>query len=158
MFSAPKLFPYVGLRAGKESIVKTIETSVEVACDQAGWNFPKDHPTRTNKDGKTYYTIPVTYVLLESADVTLSDPSAKALADAGVTDVVKEMNAGIKLAIGDVVKKQYRANKGGKAEQVTAATAWLLKSGDQSLVQTFIGLPPAQQQKWLLEQYEAREQ
>jgi hypothetical protein len=102
--------------------VKTVKTdksgkSLNVLVDskQSGWKFPDGFATQASGDGtKTYYAIPVEYTLLEPADAsrTLADIVAdyKAL---GIDDPIAEMNAGLKLAQGDLAKSPYRVKKAG---------------------------------------------
>lgn len=102
--------------------------TVEVAVGQAGWKFPPDHLTRTaEKTGKEYFVIPVKYSILDEMDTsrTLADIIAH-LRTVGIEDPIAEMNAGLKLAQGDLVKKPYRAEAASPAAKAAAALKWMI--------------------------------
>lgn len=137
---------------------------VQVAKDQAGWKFPADHPTATNDKGTTYYTIPVVYHELENDDDTKNlGEIINLYRGLGIEDPLAEINAGLRLAFGDLAKAPYR-EKGGQ-KLVAAATTWVATEAPADLFAAWREKMVAAKgkdaevaavNKWLLEQYAAR--
>ena len=123
-------------------------TTVEVAKDQAGWKFPADFATLSNDKGKQFYVIPVTYTLLEASDVpTETVDKLKAL---GITDPIAEMNAGLKLAQGDLAKAPYRVKKAGATMQ--QIMSFLIGATDEQKATFKAFTDPTKAAEWVTEQ------
>ncbi len=123
-------------------------TTVEVATDQAGWKFPAGFATRTNDKGKTFYVIPVTYTVLEASDVPAE--TVQKLKDLGIDDPIAEMNAGLKLAQGDLAKAPYRVKKAGATMQ--QIMTFLLGANDEQKAKFQTFTDPAVAAAWVTEQ------
>lgn len=123
-------------------------TTVEVAADQTGWKFPTGQPTRTNDKGKKFFVIPVTYTILETADVPKD--TVDALRELGIDDPIAEMNAGLKLAQGDLAKEPYRIKRAGASMQ--AIVSFLLAANDEQQAKFKAFTNPAEAAAWVAEE------
>lgn len=143
----------------------TKSSNVQVSIDQKGWKFPTDHPTVKSEDGtKEYYTIPVTYHLLDTADSAMTlEAIIMRYRNYGITDPLAEFNAGVKLAFGDQAKAPYRVEGGVKLFNV--ALQWIVEQDDLTLLKEYQTMQKADKangtslaKEWLLEAFRTKDQ